>query len=70
MSALAIMRSSRRTGRMIRRSPSLASTFRALLISSLDYFWGDDAWARFMACINLGRMSFSMIVFGGVNPAL
>jgi hypothetical protein len=36
-------------GRMIRRSPSLAATIRRTRHSSFDYFWGDDAWARFMA---------------------
>jgi hypothetical protein len=73
-SELAMMHLSMRTGPVIRRSPSLwcglAHTFRRTPHLSSDYFWGDDVLARFTACINLGRMSFSMIVLGGVESAL
>ena len=34
------------------------------------YFGDEDVFARFPASINLGRMSFSIIVFGGVESAL
>lgn len=74
MSDSAIYSLTDKAGGTIRRPPIAAAatreTSREMPKFSTNHLWGEDALARFTACINLGRMTFAMIVFGGVDSAL